>query len=100
MPAAIVKRGLGDNPGDEVIDSLLTSHAVIAERGRQLINANDSDRVIESGTVIGTEFLRPGKTLNIENQKKSFNGKITSFSLSVGSDPFSITSAVQVETIK
>lgn len=100
MPAAVVKRGLGDRPGDEIIDSALTSDAAIGERGRQEINANDSDRINGSGTVIGTEFLRPGKMTNIDTSQGSYNAKIKSFSLTVGNKPFSITSSIETEAIK
>ena len=98
--AVVVKRGLGDKPGPDIVDPLLSSEASLIERGRQEINANDSDRVEESGSMIGADFLRPGAIAQSSSAEGSFKAYVDSFSFSVQTDSFSVTSFVKMERIK
>lgn len=98
--SVIVTRFPGDKPGPNIVDPILKTREAQEERGRQEINTNGSDRVLESGTIIGTGFKKPGSMLQISNDQGVVKAKLTSFSLQIVSQPFSLTSSIRAERIK
>ena len=69
MSAIRVTRGLGDRPGPDIVDELLTSDAVRVNRGRAEIDKNGSDRVSVSvnGGWIG--FIPPCSLVQVNDQE-------------------------------
>lgn len=99
--SVIVKRGDGDNPGESISDAVLTTDEALVERGLAEINENDSDRVIETGNIVGTDYMKPGSVVNVKQKNGAeYKGYLTSFVFSVNSSPFSLLSSLQVERIK
>ena len=99
--AVIASRPPGDKPGPDIVDSILSTDLSQRERGRQEINFHSTDRVIESGNLIGTSFIRPGSMVQITNSKESFKAKVTSFAFSIiGGDTYDEYSSIVSERIK
>lgn len=95
---AIIIRGAGDKPGADITSEVLTNLQAQRERGRQEINANDSDRVMETLTLINTAFVTPGSTAQIQSRGLKRNGRVTSFSLQL--TPSSVSTSIIVEVVK
>lgn len=100
MPVTIVSRYPGDKPGDNIVSSVLTTVEAQEERGRGEVNYSAHDQVLESGNLIGTSFIRPGRIVSVIRTESSTKEKVTSFSLNVRNEGFSITSAIQTERTK
>lgn len=96
----LVSRSPGDKPGPNIVDSVLTTRDAQTERGRGEINENGVDRVLESGTIIGTEFKKPGKIVKMIKDEGATNHRLTHFNFTVVADPFSLTSSINTEGIK
>ena len=96
----IVSRSPGDKPGPSIVDSILTTKEAQTERGRGEVNEDGVDRVIESGTIIGTEFKIPGKIVRMIKDEGATNHRLTHFNFTVVADPFSLTSSIKTEGIK
>jgi len=97
----IVQRQPGDKPGDDIVDSVLTTVEAQKEAGTYYINHNMDDRIVYTGSQISLDFLQPGVMVTVDNKGIEKNGLLTKYSgrISIG-ESVDITSQVTVETIK
>lgn len=96
----VVSRPPGDKPSPEsVIDPLLDNVPAAQERGRQLLNESDSDRMEEAGTIIGTDYIQNGVIVQIKNSHEDFRSMVTNFTLDITGSPFMISSAIRAERV-
>ena len=99
--AVIASRAPGDKPGPDIVDSILSSDLSQRERARQEINFHSTDRVIESGNLIGSSFIRPGSLAQITSSRETFRVKVTHFTFTIDSNgDYDQYSSIQSERIK
>lgn len=99
--AVIVSRTPGDKPGPDIVDSILSSDLAQRERGRAEINLHSVDRILESGTLIGTSFIRPGSLVQITSSREVFKSKVTTFAFTVTNEGnYDAFSSIESERIK
>lgn len=92
----IVYRQAGDKPGPDISESVLTTLASRIERGTQEINANDTDRVLETLSILSTTFVAPTKIASIQSRGRIRNGDVSSFSLQIANSRISSSIVVEV----
>ncbi len=97
----LVQRQPADKPGDDIVDSILTTPEAQLERGTHAINHNDRDRMIATGTVERVDFVSPRLMVRIMNKGVSKIGLVSKFSGHISiSDSVDIHSQITVELIK
>lgn len=80
--SVIAQRQPADKPGPSIVSSVLTTLESQLYRGATEINYSTPDKILETGLILGLEFVRPGKIGQVQSKGKEKNGKITDFSLS------------------
>lgn len=98
----VVYRGEGDLPGEDLYSEVLVNEQLQRERGRQAINASDSDRVKVSGSCVNTTHMRVGKVVSISIGDSQKNGYLTDYSknVAISGSQFTANSSIVVEQIK
>lgn len=76
MISVIVKRGLGDRPGPDISDPLITSEQVAVDRGTAEIDKNSTDRAMvpTTGPFIG--WIPPCSLVNVTEMEGSWRGVV------------------------
>ena len=95
----IVQRGVGDKPGPDIIDPLLTTELVCRERGRQAIDSSES-KVIEQGNCPLLPYMETGKVTQVSLSDTVFIGKVTGYSFTIDMSPFSQSSSVNIKRVR
>ena len=99
---ANVQRAPADKPGEDIVDPILVSTLAQIERGRQEINYNSTDRILKTGVVVETDFIKPGVIIEVQDKSGNTRGMVTGFSLSASAkkSEISISTNIIVECIK
>lgn len=97
----IVQRQPADKPGEDIVNSVLTTVEAQLEAGTYAINENMDDRITFVGTLQGAQFYQPGIMAGVDNKGTRKIGLLTGISghISVGAS-VDINEQVTVETIK
>ncbi len=99
---AIVQRPPADKPGEDIVDAILISDNAQISRGTQEINYHSTDRVLKTGAVVSSDFVKPGVIVELQDKSGSIKGMVTGFSLSAsaGKGGISLSTNVVVECVK
>jgi hypothetical protein len=91
-----VIRGAGDIFGEEITDVLFSTDGVAVQRGRNLIDANASARIV-SMTTLYRPGLQIGQLVEVHDSSMGavWRGKITDIGLSV--EGIEVTADLQIE---
>ena len=95
----IVQRGIGDKPGIDIVDPLLTTEPIGKERGRQVIDSSES-KVLEQGNCPLLPYMEPGKVSQVALTDSTFRGKVMSYSFTIDMAPFSQSSSVSIKRLR
>ena len=79
MTDVVVIRGLGDRPGDDIVEPLLATTAAALSRGRAEMDSRSTAQSEKQVTIPYTAGLRNGMTVQISDilQGATYIGKIT-----------------------
>jgi hypothetical protein len=84
MVDIIVQRAGGDSPGDDIVDPLTSTVAVALVRGRNALDAQASDKVPVTYTLLPQPGLQLGQLLELHDAQtgQSFKAKLLKIGLS------------------
>lgn len=93
------RRGLGDKPGDEIVDDLLVVEGAGLARGAAEINFHCSDRIILKGSGPKNDFMAPGDLVEIVDKEHSYRGIVKMYGrqYNLDEDKFTITTNMEIE---
>lgn len=94
-----VQRGLGDNPGPDITEALLTSEVAALERGRVEIDKNSTSRVMVSASGPYRAWLPPGSLVEYHGRRSSYRALVRRCALTLtrDGDNFSATRSIELE---
>lgn len=96
-----VVRHPGDRRGPDIVDALLTTEQAGIERGRQEIDRNCSNRMIENGNCPQLDYMATGSLVSVTNARGSYRGKLKSWALTIDIDQegreFSVATSITIE---
>lgn len=92
-----VFRGLGDNPGPDIVCRYFSDEAVFAQAGRVAIDRSEKGLRLVTITLSGMcAHVRPGRLVHIADVDGEYRGRVKSIQYSVGRDdsgkPFAVCS--------
>jgi len=97
MISIIVERAPADRTGDDLVDPLLTSEPAARERGRNEIDAQSTDRVIQTASGPHRRWVQPGSLVEYHGRRGTWRGKLTRCAITLSRDGSSFTADRSLE---